>query len=165
MTHETPQGPRGLAAQLLAEAELRRQIEAYQGHSDKVWSMGRVADLLWRHSESARPLIRKTLVDELDEALRRGHMPMVVSDGGLLLEYYGSVLRPLLDNYPESAEALQQELQMIRYVAPYRGLDAAEYVTDLFDDYVVYWLRTDQYRAIVEECDPEIAAIIFDGRD
>ncbi|WP_157974694.1 hypothetical protein [Glycomyces dulcitolivorans] len=165
MTHETTPGPRGLAAQILAEAELSRQLEAYQGYSDNVWSMGRVADLLWRHSESARPLIRKTLVDALDEALQRGEMPMVVSDGVLLLKYCGSVLRPLLDNYPDSAEELQQELQMIRYVAPYRGLDSAEYVTDLFDEYVVYWLRTDRYRPIVEDCDPEIAAIVFDNRN
>jgi hypothetical protein len=81
MTHETPPGPRGLAAQILAEAELSRQLEAYQGYSDNVWSMGRVADLLWRHSEPARPLIRKALVDALDEALQRGEMPMAVSDG------------------------------------------------------------------------------------
>jgi hypothetical protein len=165
MTHETPQGPRGLAARLLAEAELSRELEAYRGHSDRVWSMGRVADLLWRHSESARPLIRKALVDELDEALERGQMPIEASDGGLLMEYCGFVLRPLLDNYPDSAAALQQELQLIRYVAPYRGSDDAEHVTDLFDYYVVYWLKTDRYRPVVEACDPEIAAIIFDDHN
>jgi hypothetical protein len=104
MTHETPQAPRSVAARLLAEAELSRQLEAYQGYSDRVWSMGRVADLLWRHSESARPMIRKALVVELDEALERGQMPMEASDGILLMEYCGFVLRPLPDNYPDSAE-------------------------------------------------------------
>ncbi|MEV3934974.1 hypothetical protein AB0K52_03190 [Glycomyces sp. NPDC049804] len=165
MPPDTPKRPRNLAAELMAEAKLRAQLEAYQGYSDQVWSMGRVADLLWRHSDAARPLIRKALVVELDDALERESMPLPASDGVLLLEYCGSVLRPLLDDYPESAEALRQELQIIRYVAPYRGPDDSDYVTDLFDYYILYWLRTDQYRSIVEACDPEIGALVLENFD
>jgi hypothetical protein len=161
MPPDTPKRPRSLAAELIAEARLSAQIEAYQGYSDRVWSMGRVADLLWRHSDAARPLIRKALVEELDDAMERERMPLAMSGGVLLLEYCGSVLRPLLENYPESAEALRQELQIIRYVAPYRGPDDPDYVTDLFDYYILYWLRTDEYRPIVEDCDPEIGALIL----
>lgn len=165
MPPDTPKRPRNPAAELIAEAELSSQLEAYQGYSDRVWSMGRVADLLWRHSDAARPLIRKALIVELDDAMERANMPLPASDGVLLLEYCGSVLRPLLDNYPESAEALRRELQIIRYVAPYRGPDDPDYVTDLFDYYILYWLRTNQYRPIVEDCDPEVGVLILENID
>lgn len=162
MPQEVPKGPRCLAGQLLAEAQLAAELEAYQGFSDRVWSMGRVADLLWRHSEAARPLIRKALVNELDSAMEGQRMPIDEGGGPLLIHYFGSVLRPLLDGYPATAEALERELQLIRYVAPYRGPDSPEHISEQFDDYVLSWLRTDQYRPIVEDCVPDIAAIVFD---
>ncbi|MEU5874208.1 hypothetical protein AB0A73_21960 [Glycomyces sp. NPDC047369] len=165
MPQEVPKGPRGLLGQLLAEAQLAEDLEAYRGFSDRVWSMGRVADLLWRHSEAARPLIREALVNELDSAMERRRMPIDEDGGALLIHYFGSVLRPLLDSYPDTAEALQQELQLVRYVAPYRGPDSPEYISEQFNEYVLSWLRADQYRPIVEDCVPDIAAIVFDGSD
>ena len=90
-------------------------------------------------------------------------MPIEESSGSLLIHYFGSVLRPLLDGYPDTAGALQQELQPVRYVAPYRGPDSPECISGRFDEYVLSWLRTDQYRPIVEDCVPDIAAIVFDG--
>jgi hypothetical protein len=161
MPQETPKGPSGLLGHLLAEAQLAEELEAYQGFSDQVWSMGRVADLLWRHSEAARPLIREALVNELDSAIERRRMPIGYGCGALLIQYFGSVLRPLLDGYPDTAEALEQELQLVRYVAPYRGPDSSDYITEQFEEYVLYWLRTDQYRHIVEDCTPDVAAIVF----
>lgn len=165
MPQEPPRGPRGLLGQLLAQAQLAEELEAYQGFSDRPWSMGRVADLLWRHSEAARPLIREALVKELDSAMERRRMPIDEGGGTLLINYFGSVLRPLLDGYPDTAEALEQELQLIRYVAPYRGPDSPEYISEQFDELVLSWLRTDQYRPIVEDCVPDIAAIVFDSSD
>jgi hypothetical protein len=152
---------------LLAQAAESRSIDAAQGYSTTVWSMSRVCDLLWRHSPRSRPIIYHEVVEEFRSALESGRMPGPIMDLTVLSSYWSAVLKPLFDSFPDRCDELQNELQLLNHVLPYRGSDDAAYVTEIFTEEIAENVLHYSYIHKVRELDQTIADRIVraTGRD
>jgi hypothetical protein len=145
---------------LQSEHEKHLRKEASQGYSDTIWNLGRVADILWRHAPSARALITLHVNQALESAMSFDSMPLPISDRVLLMDYWSSVIKPMLDSPNLDKFEMCRELSFLMYVTPLVGPEESEYVTDLFEDEIVSQIFDGGYwNVIVKNC-PEISAQI-----
>jgi hypothetical protein len=87
-------------------------------------------------------------------------MPLPISDRVLLMDYWSSVIKPMLDSPNLDKFEMCRELSFLMYVTPLVGPEESEYVTDLFEDEIVSQIFDGGYwNVIVKNC-PEISAQI-----
>ncbi|MFI7674621.1 hypothetical protein [Actinophytocola sp. NPDC049390] len=123
------------------------------------WSLGRLGDLMWMRLPEARPLLAKLITSELEHAMNaRSELMLLVGD--IVTDaLWRPLMCPTLDDYPRTRDQVARQFQVVRegYLADHPDQDATR---EMLVDYVFYNLQEPKYLAIVEEVDPELAALI-----
>lgn len=122
-------------------------------------SLGVLGDLMWTRLPETRPYLADRLTREVEDALDAGR-PLALLVGDLVPDaLWHPVLRPTLDDHPRTRDGLAVQLAVVReaYLAEHPDQAATRYA---LVHYVFGYLWEPRYRAIVEEVDAALAALV-----
>lgn len=86
------------------------------------WSLGWIADLLWRYSPGSREPLVESIRKDLLFSAQRIRMPEKLTASEVIWEvYYMDVLEPIRRAWPGSVETLKEELRFTAEVIRYDG--------------------------------------------
>lgn len=123
------------------------------------WSLGVLGDLMWMRLPESRPFLAELITSEVAEAIEYGRGLMLLVGEIVPDALWHPVMRPALDDYPRTRDRVVAQLGMVReaYLADHPDRDATR---GALQNYVLYNLQERRYLTIVEEVDPELAALI-----
>lgn len=145
---------------LYPEYEEVKRKEDVQGYSERIWSLGRVADILWRHAPLSRSIVKSHVIRELDSGIDSDSMPLPISDRVLLMEYWWMIVKPMLESTDATGSEIYGELRFLEFVTPFKGPDGPEYISELFEEQISEKLAEDPYWEVISKACPSLASRI-----